>query len=270
MNAWIQALGLGGLKPFLLALLLPPVPLLLLTLLGAWWLRRRPLSGWSLLLAGTALQWASWTPAGADALAQVLLQPPPALAHGERLAALPPGRGQALILVLGGGRTEAPEYGEVTLNALSLQRLRYGIRLSRQTGIALAFSGGRGPGMDEGESEGALAARIAREEYGQPLAWVEDRSRDTGENARLTVELLRKEGIGRLILVTHDLHEPRARRNFERARDAAGLAFELVMAPVGAPDRGAARTASDFLPSSRGIERSRYVLHEWLGRLAGA
>lgn len=270
MNAWIQALGLGGLKPFLLALALPPVPLLLMALLGAWWLRRRPALGWSLLLAGAGLQWAWWTPAGAEALADALLQPPAALAHAERLAALPPQRGRALILVLGGGRTAAPEYGEVTLNTLSLQRLRYGIRLSRQTGIPVAFSGGRGPGMEEGEREGALAARIAREEYGHPLAWVEDRSRDTGENARLTVELLRKEGIGRIILVTHDLHQPRAQRNFERARDAAGLAFEIVAAPVGMPDRRAGRAWSDFLPSSVGVARSRYVLHEWLGMLAGA
>ena len=270
MNAWIQALGLSGLKPLLLALVLPPVPLLLLALLGAWWLRRRPALGWGLLLAGSGLQWASCTPAGADALAEALLHPPRALEHAERLSSLPPGRGQALILVLGGGRVEAPEYGGVTLNALSLQRLRYGIRLSRQTGIALAFSGGRGPGMDEGPSEGALAARIAREEYGHALLWVEERSRDTQENARLSLEQLRGQDFGRLILVTHDLHQPRALRNFERARDAAGLAFELVPAPVDAPERDAALEWGDFLPSPAGLARSRYVLHEWLGWLAGA
>ena len=270
MYASIQALGLAGLKPFLLTLLMPPLPLLLLALLGAWALRRRPALGWSLLLGSGALQWALWTPAGADALAEALLQPPAALAPGRPLAASPDRNGPALILVLGGGRVEAPEYGEVTLNALSLQRLRYGVALSRQSGLPLAFSGGRGPGMDEGQSEGALAARIAREEYGHPLAWVEDRSRDTRENADFSVERLRGQGIGRLVLVTHDLHEPRALRNVARARDAAGLSFELVAAPVGAPGRQTPREWSDFLPSAAGIARSRYVLHEWLGLRAGA
>ena len=40
---------------------------------------------------------------------------------------------------------------------------------------------------------------------GEWLAWVEDRSRDTRENADFSVERLRGQGIGRLVLVTHDL-----------------------------------------------------------------
>ena len=55
MNASIQALGLAGLKPFLLTLLMPPLPLLLLALLGAWALRRWPALGWSLLLGPNGL-----------------------------------------------------------------------------------------------------------------------------------------------------------------------------------------------------------------------
>lgn len=270
MNAWLDALGPPALKAVAGALLVPPIPLLLLTLLGAWWLRRRPRLGWSVLLGSVIAQWVLWTPAGAQRLALWLLQPPAPLRQPQALAATPPPRGGQLILVLGGGRVSAPESGGVTLNALSLQRLRYGIQLSRATGIPLAFAGGKGPGMDEGPSEGALAARIAREEFGHPLRWAEDRSRDTRENADLAVALLRGAGLGRLILVTHDLHQPRALRNFARARDAAGLAFEIVPAPAGAPDPGAPWALGDCLPSLLGIARSRYVLHEWLGLLAGA
>lgn len=269
MNAWLQALDLDGLKPIVLALALPPLSLLLLMLAGAWWLRRRPRLGWSLLLGSALVQIALWTPAGAEALATLLLDPPPALSRPAQLLERPPARGRQLILVLGGGRTEAPEYGQVTLNALSLQRLRYGIRISRQTGIALAFSGGKAPGLD-GPSEGELARSIAQHEFRHPLRWAEDASRNTRENALLTVRLLRDEDIGRLILVTHDLHVPRAMRNFERARDTAGLSFEIVAAPVNARKRGADWDWGDFLPSPLAITRSRYVLHEWLGLLAGA
>ena len=112
--------------------------------------------------------------------------------------------------------------------------------------------------------------RIARDEFRHPLRWMEDRSRDTHENALRTMEMLRDQGVGRLIVVTHDLHLPRALRHFERARDAAGLTMEVVPAPVGIIERGPERLFGDYLPSPQGIARSRYALREWLGLLAGA
>jgi uncharacterized SAM-binding protein YcdF (DUF218 family) len=273
MNAWIQSVGLDALKPLLSALALPPVPLLLLTLLGAAWLRRRPVLGWAAVLGSVALQWALWTPAGADALAAWLLKPPPTLAPGS-LRAPPPRAGETLILVLGGGRSKSADYGQWTLTPISLERLRYGIWLSRASGLPLAFSGGAGPGSNHGDdpglSEGEIATRIARDEFRHPLRWAEDRSRDTRENARYTVALLREQPVARLVLVTHDLHLPRALRHFTRERDAAGLAFEIVPAPVGLAEPGTAWQWGDVMPSPAGIARSRYALREWLGLLAGA
>jgi uncharacterized SAM-binding protein YcdF (DUF218 family) len=273
MNAWIQSLGLDAIKPLLAALLLPPVPLLMMTLLGAWWLHRRPALGWTALLASLALHWAVWTPAGADALAAGLLKPPPTL-QPTALVRTGAAGGKAVIVVLGGGRSKSADYGQWTLTPISMERLRYGVWLSRSTGLPLAFSGGAGPRSeradDHGQSEGEIAARIAREEFRHPLRWVEDRSRDTRENALRTVDMLRGEGIGRLILVTHDLHLPRALRQFERARDSAGLDFEVVPAPVGITEAGSTWQLGDFFPSPLGIARSRYALREWLGLLAGA
>jgi uncharacterized SAM-binding protein YcdF (DUF218 family) len=273
MNAWIQSLGLDAIKPLLTTLLLPPVPLLMLTLLGAWWLRRRPWLGWTAVLVSLVLHWAVWTPAGADALSAWLLQPPPTLQPASLHAPTRPA-GDAVIVVLGGGRTKSADYGQWTLTPISMERLRYGIWLSRASGVPLAFSGGAGPGSERGDdpglTEGEIAVRIAREEFRHPLRWVEDRSRDTHENALRTVDMLRGEGIGRLVLVTHDLHLPRALRHFERARDAAGLRFEIVPAPVGITEPGPTWQFGDFLPSPPGIARSRYALREWLGLLAGA
>lgn len=273
MNAWIQSLGLDAIKPLLTTLLLPPVPLLLLTLLGAAWLRRRPRLGWTTLLASVALHGAVWTTAGADALAAWLLDPPPTLQPASLKSPPRPG-GDAVIVVLGGGRAKSADYGQWTLTPISMERLRYGVWLSRATGLPLAFSGGAGPGSehddDPGLSEGEIAMRIAREEFRHPLRWVEDRSRDTHENAQRSVELLRGQRIGRLVLVTHDLHLPRALRHFTRARDTAGLGFEIVPAPVGISERGPTRQWGDFLPSPPGIARSRYALREWLGLLAGS
>lgn len=270
MNAWVQWMGIDSLKPLLTALLLPPVPLLLLMLLGALSLRRRPALGWLLLLSGMALQWACSTTWAADAATRWLLDPPPALRDPDRLKAQPPTEGSSVIVVLGGGRYAGAEYHEVSLSVISMERLRYGIWLSRETGIPVGFSGGLSPGSHGGPSEGEIAVRIARDEFRHPLHWVEDRSRDTHENALRTVELLRHQQLGRLVLVTHDLHMPRALRHFQRARDRAGLGFEIVPAPVGISERYPFTVLSDYYPTALGIARMRYALREWLGIVAGA
>ena len=68
-----------------------------------------------------------------------------------------------------------------------------------------------------GSTEAAIADRIAREEFGLPLRWREDRSRDTRENAAASVRLLRAAGVRRIVLVTHAWHMPRALRAFQEA-----------------------------------------------------
>jgi uncharacterized SAM-binding protein YcdF (DUF218 family) len=270
MNAWLQMLGIDFVKPFLAALLLPPVPWLVLIVLGAWQWNRRRWLGLPLLVLGLALEWASATTGAANLVARVLLNPPPALQDVGRLAApLPAGR--SVIVVLGGGRATVAEYPEASLSPYSIERLRYGIWLSRETGLPWGFSGGLSPGSDPGPTEAAIATRIARDEFRHPLQWAEDRSRDTHENAVQTVDLLRRQGgVGRVVLVTHDLHMPRAFGHFQRARDAAGLRFDLVAAPVGQSRPGPSPSFSDFYPSAQGIARTRYALREWLGLLAGA
>lgn len=269
MNAWLQMLGIDFLKPFLTALLLPPVPWLVLIVLGAWQLRRRRWLGGTLVMLGVALVWACSTEAAGLLATRWLLRPPPALTDLKPLKT-PPAAGQTVIVVLGGGRTDVAEYPHHSLSTISMERLRYGIWLSRETGLPWAFSGGLAPGSDPGPTEAAIASRVARDEFRHPLRWAEDQSRDTHENAVRTVALLRQEGVGRIVLVTHDMHMPRSMRNFERAQAAAGLSIELVPAPVAVPRNLHRWVASDFYPTARGISRTRYALREWLGLLAGA
>lgn len=270
MNAWLQMLGIDFVKPFLAALMLPPVPWLVLILLGAWQCNRRRWLGLPLLLLGVVLEWASATTGAADLVTRVLLDPPPALADVRPLAA-PLTAGRAVIVVLGGGRANVAEYPEASLSPISMERLRYGIWLSRETGLPWGFSGGLSPGSDPGPTEAAIATRIARDEFRHPLNWAEDRSRDTHENAVQTVDLLRRQGgVGRVVLVTHDLHMPRALGHFRRARDAAGLRFDLVAAPVGQGRPGPTSSFSDYYPTAQGMARTRYALREWLALLAKA
>ena len=58
MNNIFSEFGLLGLKPYLGAIALPPLPWLLLMLLGGLWLRRRQRLGWAVFGLGLGGLWA--------------------------------------------------------------------------------------------------------------------------------------------------------------------------------------------------------------------
>lgn len=272
MNQIVLALGLQSWKPVITSLLLPPVPWLLLLLLGAGMLRRRRGWGRVLITAGAVATWLSCTGFGAWWTQRLLLDPPYALGPQEIAGLKPaPGGPATAIVVLGGGMDPyAPEYDMANLSPLAVERLRYGVWLSRRTGLPLAFTGGLAPTAEPGSTEAALAQRIAAEEFRHPLRWAEDRSSDTHENATFTLRLLREQGIARLVIVTHQPHIPRSMRNFERARQATGATMSFVPAPIGVGPHRPAWRIYDFFPSTGSIADMRYAVREWLGLIAGA
>jgi uncharacterized SAM-binding protein YcdF (DUF218 family) len=211
--------------------------------------RGRRRAGWTLVVAAAVLLVLACTPLVAAALLLPLEAPPwDGRAPGERAA----------LVVLGADlELAAPEYGGPTLGALSLERVRYAARVARATDLPVLTSGGR---LRRAARPVAELMREALEvEYGVPVRWVEASSGTTHENAVRSAELLRADGIQRVLLVTHAWHVPRARRCFE----AEGL--EVWPAPTGyhlrpRPDAG------DFLPSAKALRLSSLALHEWLGR----
>ena len=246
---------------------LPPVPLLLLMLFGARLMLPRRGLGWLVILTSVALLWLSTCTGSAKLLSQFVLHPPDAISADRirELKALP--RGPVAIVVLGGGvEPFAPEYGVSSLQHASLERLRYGIWLGRQTGLPLAFSGGVGWGQRDSKPEARVAAQIAASEFGQPLKWIEENSRDTRENAIRTVALLRRAGVRHIVLVTHGWHMPRAVKAFEVA---AASELRIEAAPLGlAQDVDISILA--WTPSSTGQSAVRSILREVLGRWVGA
>jgi uncharacterized SAM-binding protein YcdF (DUF218 family) len=269
MNNAFVLLGIESWKPVLTMLLLPPVPFLVLLLLGARLMLPRRGWGWTLIVLGVAGLWLTSTAAAGRWLEQIVLRVPPAL-RADRIQALKAETkgGAAAIVVLGGGlEPYAPEYGVTNLSPLSIERLRYGLWLSRETGLPVAFSGGSGWAQPmQGATEAEVAARIATQEFGRPLRWTEGESRDTHENAARTVPLLRKAGVTHILLVTHGWHMPRAAQHFEAA--GAG-AMRIEPAPMGLAKRLLAPPL-DWLPGADGLTRVRHVLRESIGRLLGA
>jgi uncharacterized SAM-binding protein YcdF (DUF218 family) len=268
VNEVFVMLGIESWKPHLTALLLPPVPFVLMMLLGGRLMYKRRLYGWSLLLLAALGTWLMTTAAAGQALTNMLVMPPRVLSPSE-IGDLKKAQKTAIV-VLGGGRKQlSPEYGISNLNARSVERLRYGIWLSRETGLPLAFSGGVGHGADPGPSEAEIAARIAEREFGRPLKWTETQSRDTNENAMRTLPMLKEQGIERVVLVTHGNHMRRAAAAFERASERLSVPMQITPAPMGG--EGAHRLdLGDWLPSRSGYEAVCIALHEWLGRIAGA
>jgi uncharacterized SAM-binding protein YcdF (DUF218 family) len=272
VNELFVMLGIEAWKSTLTALVLPPLPFLLLVLVGARLMFRHRLLAWALVLVGVAGVWAASTTAVGTGLMQVLLQPPRVLAAGDikDLKSLAGGLPKTTIVVLGGGRdTLAPEFGVSNLKRYSMERLRFGIWLSRETTLPIGMSGGVGHGANEGPSEAEIGQRIAEREFGRKLQWIESTSRDTNENAINTIRLLKPMGYTRIVLVTHAFHMRRAKAAFERAALREGLPLVVLAAPMGMA-AFSSQTNTGWLPSTEGFEYTRLALREWLGRLMGA
>jgi uncharacterized SAM-binding protein YcdF (DUF218 family) len=170
-------------------------------------------------------------------------------------------RSAKAIVILGGGvRRDAPEYGGDTLATLTLERVRYGARVARQTGLPVLVSGGSVLG---GEPEAKLMASSLEREFGVPVRWIEARSRTTRENAVFSAATLKREGIDRVVLVTHAFDTRRAVAEFE----AQGLS--VVLAPTGGYDTSDddERDIFDYLPSMGGLTRSYYATYEILANI---
>jgi uncharacterized SAM-binding protein YcdF (DUF218 family) len=273
VNDLFVMLGIQSWKPVLTALALPPVPWILLMLVGARMMFWRRSVSWLVMLLGAAGLWLSCTSAVGSWLERVVLKPPPAMTP-ERIAEIKRISGAAgskvAIVVLGGGREAmAPEYGLANLNHLSLQRLHYGVWLSRQTDAPMLFSGGVGHADGVGVAEAEIAARIADKDYGRALTWTESESRDTRENATRSVAVLKPAGITDVVLVTHGFHMPRAMRAFQLEAQRVGSPMRLWPAPMGLA-ASSDRTLMHWLPTSEGFRKTRYVLHELTGLLLGA
>lgn len=269
MNALITEYGLAQWKALLAAAVLPPVPFIMLALVGGWLLWERRTIGWLAMWLSVAGLWLSGCAGVGQTLTPLLLGTPPALGYQriEQIGQEARGRRDLAIVVLGGGREVfAPEYGVSSLAPPSLERLRYGLWLGRQTGIPVAFSGGVGWAQADGLSEAEIAARIAAQEFGRPLKWTEEQSRDTRENAARTVPMLAQAGVREVLLVTHQWHMPRAVRAFEAV---SGGRIRVVPAPIGLASR-LDRQVLLWLPSAEGFQAVRQALRERIGLWMGA
>jgi uncharacterized SAM-binding protein YcdF (DUF218 family) len=242
---------LFALKKVAAALLLPPASCLLLALAG-WLLRRHgaPRAGAALLWLGMGSLLALSMPAVAALLTWLVYD-------GSRYEPGAARQAQAIV-VLGGGLRVAPEYGGDTLARLSLERVRYGARIARDTGLPILVTGGR---LFTRSAEGDAMRDALEREFGVAVRWVEPCAHNTHENARFSAVILQRAGVSRIVLVTHGVDARRARREF----GAAGL--RVIPAPTVIP-RAGIDSALDLIPSAPALNESTLALYEMLANLA--
>jgi uncharacterized SAM-binding protein YcdF (DUF218 family) len=235
------------LKKIISALILPPVAPALIILLGL--ILRKRWAGFTLIAAGLVSVVALSTNVVSSALL-VSLQNSPALNPSN----LP--QASAVVVLAGGLREAAEEYGSDQLNTFTLERLRYGAWLAKRTNLPLLVTGGT---KYDGPTEAQVMAQTLRDEFGLQPRWIESRSRDTAENATYSAELLQEANISRILLVTHAWHMRRAFAEFKAAK------LDPIPAPTAFARRPAPLGADDFVPTPRAYYLSGFALHEWLG-----
>lgn len=238
-------------------LVLPPNVLILLFAL-CWRVRKRH---WVL---GTRLCWGVLalsiflaTEFGANCLVQPL---------EARTAALNPPAvstsGAQAIVVLAAGRVEAaPEYGGAHVpDYIALARLRYAAHLQRLTRLPVLVSGGNRSADAQATSKAREMARALQQDFGVPVSWLDEDSENTEQNARFSAQLLKRAGVGHVLLVTDAMHMPRARLCFEQQgmQVTPAPTLFLTLRSVG---------LFSLLPGIEGMRRSYYASYEWLGLL---
>ena len=166
------------------------------------------------------------------------------------------------IIVLGGVIDPSSPGNQIMLNE-SAERLTVVPDLARRYPNArILFSGGSGALIGDGGAEAGAAARLL-ESLGVSVDRVilEDRSRNTVENAVYSKLIVHPKRGERWLLVTSAFHMPRAIGVFRK------VGFPVEPYPVDWRTRGAEDMMRPFAVMSDGLQRSDTAVHEWVGLL---
>lgn len=169
-----------------------------------------------------------------------------------------------VVILLGGGMIEGvPDLtGTSTLSPSTMGRVVTAARLYRRLGLPIIVTGGRV--YDDTDSAVATIAKRFLMDLGVPekSITVEDRARDTAQNARLTAAICRQQGFSKPILLTAAHHLTRARMAF----DVAGMQVTPFPAYF-LGSRNIPTTWRHLLPRAGSLHTAADALHEYIGIL---
>ena len=241
------------LKKLLTAMMLPPFNVLILWLLSLFFsLFKYKVFSRLCAFLGIAILYVVSIPYTAQTLKDSLITEDHLTLNDYRQA-------QAIVLLGGGVRDSKELYAPLASSAVQLERLRYAAYLQKETQLPLLISGV----SPIGASEAKASMQELKDFFNVPTQWLEEKSLTTKENALFTRQILEKEGINKIILVTNEWHMQRAKLLFE------GQGFQVLPASVG---EGVTPTEyklnmMHFIPQAGAMAKNMQLLKEWLGYL---
>ena len=161
----------------------------------------------------------------------------------------------ALCHECGGSYPTKELYAETASGAAQLERLRYAAFLQKETGLPILTTGYSLIGISEGD----LMAKELNQFFNVPTQWIENKARNTEENASFTKNILVKDNIQKIILVTNQWHMKRAKYLFEKQ------GFDVL--PAAAANYGSKGnlSAKSFVPDLGALNSNMVLLKEWIG-----
>jgi uncharacterized SAM-binding protein YcdF (DUF218 family) len=238
-----------SLGSFPIALIVPPINLLSLSIAGLALSQRWRRAGRMLMTVGLGGLFVLALPLTGESL----------IASLERNLPLrtptvdPPG---AIVILSAEVRRSAGRNPDIGPGPLTLERERAGAALYRRIDLPILVTGGS---LRRGEAPVArVMAQSLAEDFRVPVRWIEPEARDTWESAEDSAAILKANGIRSIYLVTHAWHMRRAIIGFEH------FGISVIAAPVRI-DRPPMLRLSEFIPSAGGWMMSYYALHEWIG-----
>jgi len=176
---------------------------------------------------------------------------------------IPPNpRGDVIILLGGGAYDKAPDLsGTGVPSEVTLGRIVTAVRLQKRLNIPVIVSGGK---VYKHEEADAPIVKRFLIDLGVPadMVIIEDRSRDTIENARFAKEICDRYNFTKPILVTSAFHMRRAVMSFEKIKMRV-TPFPAYFITWEDKKYG----WRDYLPEISDLKKSYMALHEYLGRL---
>jgi uncharacterized SAM-binding protein YcdF (DUF218 family) len=172
----------------------------------------------------------------------------------------PPPAGDAGAIVILAGAVHEP-FAPLSFplpGANTYERCRYGSWYYHHVAhLPVLLSGGR---LDASGQPFAQSMKqvVVSNNIPESLVWIEDRAGSTAENALYSAEILRANGVHKIVLVTDATHMRRAEKCFRK------LGFSVIPAPCGF--KPVYRfDLNDAWPSWMAITWNEEVIHEFLG-----
>lgn len=162
------------------------------------------------------------------------------------------------IVVLGGGLRDSQElFAKLATTGIPLERMRYAAYLQKETGLPILVTGS----SPNGTSEAKVMARELNMFFNTETTWLEEKAKTTKENAIFSREILKKENIDKIILVTNQWHMKRAELLFEKQ------GFKVLPASIGSGETPSQYKLNYmyFIPQAGAMNSNMLALKEWIG-----